>query len=113
MLLQLFLEIKQSSHDVYLLQAIINYLGIGQIKPKYNITDPKEVQASRAQSVLIVRQTASIIEFVDKNPMLTRKHLDYLCWKELYELREAKLHLTAEGAQRVKEIQSRMNSKRV
>ena len=113
MMLQLFLEIKQSSHDAFLLQAIITYLGVGQIKPKYDINNLDEVKASRSQSVLVVRQTSTIIDFVDTNPMMTRKHLDYLCWKELYELRECKIHLTPEGIQKVKDIQSRMNSKRV
>lgn len=77
MVLQLFLELKQNSHDVLLLQAIIVFLGVGTIRPTYDIYSAKEAQASRAASVLTVRQTRAIIEFVDSHPMMTNKALDY------------------------------------
>jgi hypothetical protein len=109
----LFLEIKQSSHDVFFLQAILVFLGVGQIKPKSNLYDPSMIQASLSQSVLVVRNSSAILNFLAANPLLTRKALEFECWKELSELREAKIRLTAEGALQVKYLQSQMNSKRV
>lgn len=111
--LQLFLEIKQNSHDVFLLQAIILFLGVGSIKPKFDIHDVSAAQAVRPAIVLVVRQTDIVISFVDKYPMLTTKQLDYECWKQLYELRKAGMHLTPEGLILINQIRSGMNSKRV
>lgn len=77
MALNLFLEIKQNSHDVLLLNAIKVYLGVGTIKPNYDIFNIVAAKESRPVSVLVVRQTATIIEFVNRHPMLTTKSLNY------------------------------------
>jgi hypothetical protein len=69
------LEIAQSSHDIKLLEQIRLYLGAGYIKPKYDIFNYKSAVASRPVNRL---DSSIIINFVDKYPMLTRKHLDYL-----------------------------------
>lgn len=75
--LELFLEIKQNTHDVYLLQAIIVFLGIGTLKPNFNIHDPVEIQEKRLTAKVIVRQTGQVIDFVTLYPMLTQKCLDF------------------------------------
>ena len=111
--LQLFLEIKQKSHDVFLLQSIIVFLGVGTIKPSFNINDVVAAQAARSALVLIVRQTNVVIQFVDEFPMFTTKQLDYECWKQLYDIRQAGLHLKPEGVVLINQIRSTMNSKRV
>ena len=111
--LELFLEIKQNTHDVLVLKAIIDFLGIGTIKPNFDIYDPVAVQTMRSTAKVIVRQTGRIVEFVDENPMMTRKRLDYEDWKILYDLKLRKLHLTEDGLLQIKLIRARMNSKRV
>lgn len=111
--LQLFLEIKQNSHDVFLLQSIILFLGVGTIKPNFNINDVVAAQAARSALVLTVRQTDVVIRFVDEYPMLTTKQQDYECWKKVYEIRQAGLHLKPEGVAMINKIRATMNSKRV
>lgn len=81
------LEIAQKSHDVFVLNAIIKYLGIGYLKPKYDILSLKECKNSRIVSRAVFNQFDLIINFVDKYPMLTRKQLDYIDWKEIIERR--------------------------
>jgi len=44
--------------------------------------------------------------------MLTRKHLDYLDWKKIVELKLDGAHKTEEGLTLMKKIISNMNSKR-
>jgi hypothetical protein len=71
------LSISQSSHSVKILKAIIDFLGIGYLKPKYDITNmeiAKLVKVNRC----IFNKNEEIIKFIDKYPMFTRKHLDYL-----------------------------------
>jgi hypothetical protein len=72
------IEIAQNSHDVAILLAIKNFFNSGYIKPKYDFYDISECMKSRILNRFVLRETKSIIDFVDQYPMLTRKHLDYL-----------------------------------
>jgi hypothetical protein len=54
----------------------------------------------------------SLIEFFDKYPMYTRKFLDYLDWKEIWNLKKSKTHLTMEGYDKILNIAHNMNSGR-
>ena len=44
--------------------------------------------------------------------MLTRKHLDYLDWKKVVELKNKGLHKTVEGSLLIRNLLLNMNSKR-
>ena len=75
------LEIAQKSHDVFVLNARIDYFSIGYLKPKYYIYSLQESKNYRFISRARFNQYEAVIAFVDKYPMLTRKHLDYMDWK--------------------------------
>jgi hypothetical protein len=49
---------------------------------------------------------------VKEYPMLTRKQLDYLDWKKIVDLKSEGAHKTSEGLTLMKQIISKMNSKR-
>ena len=83
------LSISQSSHSVKILKAIIDFLGIGYLKPKYDITNMEVAKLTKVNRCIFKKNT-EIIKFIDKYPMFTRKHLDYLAWKELIKLKERK-----------------------
>jgi hypothetical protein len=106
------IEIAQSNHDVAVLLAIKNYFNGGYIKPKYNFYNINECMNSSSVNRFIFRDTNSIIGFVDKYPMLTRKHLDYLDWKKVIKLKINNAHKTKKGLELMKRINSKMNSKR-
>lgn len=72
------LELGQNSHDVFILLSLKNFFKGGYIKPKYNYDNLIECKNSRSVNRYILRDTKTIIQFVDQYPMLTRKHLDYL-----------------------------------
>ena len=82
------MEIAQANHDVLILIVIKQFFNGGYIKPKYNVSSITECQESRSVNRFILRDTNKIIEFVNKYPMLTRKHLDYLDWKTIVELKK-------------------------
>ena len=86
--------------------------GAGYIKPKYNYLDLQESLQTRSMSRFILRNTNLIINFVDQYPMLTRKQLDYLNWKEIVGLKNEGCHKTEEGLNLIKNIINNMNSKR-
>jgi hypothetical protein len=107
------LELAQKSHDVFVLNAIIKFLGVGYLKPKYNILSLKESKNSRTVSRVILNQFGVIIDFVEKYPMLTRKHLDYKDWKEIIELKKQNAHYTVEGKESMLKLKLGMNRGRL
>lgn len=107
------LEIAQRSHDVFVLKAIIEYFGIGYLKPKYDIFSLKDSINSRDVSRAIFNQYEVIIKFVDKYPMLTCKQLDYLDWKEIIMLKNKDAHKTEEGKFIMLELKLGMNRGRL
>lgn len=78
------LELTQGTHAILLLEAIKNYFqsqyGIttGYLKPVFDLHSVEAAQGVRAVSRYILRDTSTIIQFMDKYPLLTRKQLDYL-----------------------------------
>ena len=104
------MEIAQANHDVLILIAIKQFFNGGYIKPKYNVSSMTECQESRSVNRFILRDTKKIIEFVNKYPMLTRKHLDYLDWKTIVELKNNGEYKSPEGLAKIQEIKGRMNS---
>lgn len=106
------MEIAQANHDVLILIAIKQFFNGGYIKPKYNVSSITECQESRSVNRFILRDTNKIIEFVNKYPMLTRKHLDYLDWKTIVELKNNGEYKSPEGLAKIQEIKGRMNTNR-
>ena len=72
------LELGQNSHDIAILLSLKKFFNGGYIKPKYNYNNLSECLNSRSLNRYVLRNTDTIIQFVDKYPMLTRKQLDYL-----------------------------------
>ena len=106
------LEIAQANHDVLILIAIKQFFNGGYIKPKYNVSSITDCQESRSVNRFILRDTKKIIEFVNKYPMLTRKHLDYLDWKTIVELKNNGEYKSPKSLAKILEIKGRMNTNR-
>ena len=107
------LEIAQHSRDVFVLKAIIDYLGVGYLKPKYDIASLDETQNARSVSRAVFNQHREIIKFIDKYPLFTRKQLDYTDWKEMVSLKESNKHKTEEGQSRIIHLKLNMNRGRI
>lgn len=106
------LEIAQSNHDVGILSAFVLFFGNGYIKPKYDINDMEAAKSSRIVNRFVINQQSLVTQLFDKYPLLTRKHLDYLSWKELIRLKAERAQDTPEGLQKMKEIKAFMNKGR-
>lgn len=106
------LELGQNSHDIAILLSLKKFFNGGYIKPKYNYDNYDECHNSRSVNRFVIRDTESIIKFVDQYPMLTRKHLDYLDWKKIVELKKTGAHKTVEGLALIKQIISNVNNSR-
>ncbi len=106
------LELGQNSHDIAILLSLKKFFNGGYIKPKYHYNNLSECLNSRSLNRYVLRNTDTIIQFVDKYPMLTRKQLDYLDWKKVVDLKNTGAHKTEEGLALIKEIISKVNSGR-
>ena len=71
------LEIGQNNHDIAILLDIKKFFNGGYIKPKYNFNEILECKNSRSVNRYILRNVDTIINFVEKYPMLTEKQLDF------------------------------------
>ena len=107
------LEIAQNSHDVFVLNAIIKFFGIGYLKPKYDITCLDASKSSRSVNRAIFNQSKTIIDFFEKYPMFTRKHLDFLDWKEIVTLKQKGIHKTTDGKNHMLSLKLGMNKGRL
>lgn len=107
------LEIAQSSHDVFVLEAIGHFFGGGAImNPTYDISSIDAAMSSRAVNRIKLRKPEPIIRFMNNHELLTRKALDYQDWKRLVDMKQAQVHLTKEGQQRMLAIKAGMNKGR-
>ena len=50
------------------------------------------------------------IWYLDRYHLLSSKHLNYLKWRKAYRLVQSQKHLTLEGQEKIKKLQSSMNS---
>jgi len=107
------LEIAQNSHDVKVLESIKLFFDKGYLKPKYNISSLKESKNARSVSRLVICDNKIITAFVDKHIMHTRKHLDYLAWKELINLKKNNAHKNDKGLSDMISIKRGINSGRL
>lgn len=105
------LEIGQNSHDTLVLYAIKQYFNGGYLKPKYDITDLSECENSLSVNRFILRDTEKIIQFIENYPLFTRKHLDFLDFKNIVELKKAGAHKTVEGLNLIKQILANKKSR--
>lgn len=104
------LQIKQSNHDVIILDLIRIFFERGYLKPKYDIKNITTVINSvRKTTALWIRDTDVICAFINNYPLYTIKRLDYLDWSHLIELKKKNMHYTVDGLKRMQYIKINMN----
>lgn len=72
------LEIAQATHDILLLNAISTYLGLGYLKPSYDIYSLPAALSVRNVSRLVINQNGPIIDLFTRYPLRTLKQEDFL-----------------------------------
>lgn len=114
-LIQLSLEISQSSHDWLILKKISEELGgFGGLNKNLGRLKMSEEMKKNLNGVsrLIIMNNSEleiIMKFLDKYPLKTKKLLDYKDLKLLWELKKGKAHLTEKGLEQMKKIKEGMN----
>jgi LAGLIDADG endonuclease len=103
---QLRFRISQHDRDTKLMEHVMKYLGTGKIY-KYS---------SKSAIVLTIFNfsdiTNLILPFFEQNPILGMKFCDYLDWCKIAKFMKEGKHLTLEGLNKIRLIQSGMNTGR-
>jgi hypothetical protein len=100
-------SIGQHSRDTELLTSFVNYM-----KKGFFVKDSKKLACSYAvigfNDILKI-----IIPFFEKYPLYGSKQLDFILFLEVASLMKEKIHLTNKGLNKIKEIKSKMNLRRI
>lgn len=96
-------SIHLHSKDIFLLESIKDYFGVGTIYQENNTN-------SASYKVLSVTELNNvIIPHFDKYPLLSQKLADYLLWKEAIQILVNKEHLSQNGLEKILGIRSSLN----
>lgn len=98
--------VGQHSRDIFLMKSLCSYLGCGQ----YYARGSKFGVFSCTKFAEIATK---IIPFFRKYPILGKKSEDFARWCEIAGIIESKEHLTKEGLERIKVIQSGINKNKI
>jgi LAGLIDADG endonuclease len=99
--------IKQEKASASTLFAIRKFFDKGNIR--WDDADKKYLRYE-IKSVSAIQE--KVVTFFDKYPLLSSKRLNFLDLKKVLGLVQLKSHLNPSGIEKIKEIKSRMNSKR-
>ncbi len=87
--------------DEWLLREIQRFFGnVGSFKVKENIVQFR---------VFSIEELCVIIDHFDNFPLVTKKHIDFLLFKEAVTLIKNKEHLTLEGFNKIISLRASMN----
>ena len=100
---QLVFKLTQHSRDVALMQSLIKYLACG------NVTERSKQPAVDFTVTKFPDILEKIMPFCINLPLQGVKHLDFLKFVKVIELMKNKAHLTKEGLEQIREIESSMN----
>nr|YP_009445562.1 LAGLIDADG endonuclease [Bipolaris cookei]ATV95722.1 LAGLIDADG endonuclease [Bipolaris cookei] len=105
--LEFIFQVTQHVRDRDLIESFITYLSCGHLR---------ERKGGSAVDFFVYKTSdlnSKIIPFFEKYPVLGAKSRDYQDFLSIISLKNNSSHLTPEGMEQIKEIQSRMNTKRI
>ena len=95
--------VVQHERDVQLLHAIKAYFGCGVVRKNH-----ADRMAFRVRDIKNLFEI--IVPFFEKHVLRTKKNLDFLKFRKVLLLMKESVHLTEEGLDQIREIQSQMNN---
>jgi LAGLIDADG endonuclease len=94
--------VVQHERDVQLLHALKAFFGCGVVRRNH-----AERMAFRVRRVEHLND--NVIPFFEKHPLKSKKHLDFLKFRDVLRLMQEGAHLTPDGIAKIRVIASRMN----
>ena len=94
--------VVQHQRDVQVLHGLKAYFGCGVVRTNHG---DRMAYRVRSQEHLLQR----IIPFFLKHPLKTRKHIDFMKFRDVLLMMERGEHLQSEGIERIRAIAAQMN----
>ena len=94
--------VVQHARDAQLLHALKAFFGCGVVRPNHG---DRLAYRVRSQQHLLER----ILPFFEKHPLRSKKHIDFLKFREVLLMMQKGEHLERGGLERIREIASKMN----
>lgn len=95
-------QIHLHKKDLFVLEAIKNFLGVGKIY----VNKGNSVEFR----VFSIRELKVILNHFEKFPLISQKYGDYFLFKQAYELLIKREHLTSEGLRKIISIKASINN---
>jgi hypothetical protein len=95
--------VVQHERDIQLLHALKAFFGCGVVRRNH-----VERMAFRVRRVEHLND--NVIPFFEKHPLKSKKHLDFLKFRDVLRLMQEGAHLTTDGIAKIRVIASRMNT---
>ncbi len=97
--------VVQHKRDVQLLYALKQFFGCGVVRQNHG---DRMAYRVRGFEHLLER----IVPFFERHPLKTKKHLDFLKFRQVLMMMQRNEHLTLEGIEKIRQIASEMNTGR-
>jgi hypothetical protein len=94
--------VVQHARDAQLLHALKAFFGCGVVRTNHG---DRLAYRVRSQEHLLER----IFPFFEKHPLRSKKHVDFLKFREVLLMMKKGEHLKSGGLERIREIASKMN----
>ena len=94
--------VVQHARDAQLLHALKAFFGCGVVRTNHG---DRLAYRVRSQQHLLER----ILPFFEKHPLRSKKHVDFLKFREVLLMMQNGEHLKGGGLERIREIASKMN----
>ena len=98
--------VVQHERDVQVLQALKTYFGCGVVRTNHG--DRMAYRVRGKEHLLQI-----IIPFFEKHSLKSKKHVDFLKFRDVLLMMERGEHLTEEGITKIREIASQMNRRQL
>jgi len=95
-------QISLHKKDLFILEAIKNYLGVGEIYT--------QGVASIQYRVFSINDLKVVLDHFDQFPLISKKFVDYFLFKQAYLLLANQEHLTPEGFRQIISIKASINN---
>ena len=95
-------QIHLHKRDLFILEAIKNFLGVGKIYVQGEV--------SVEYRVFSIKDLIVVLDHFDKFPLISQKYGDYFLFKQAYLLLINREHLTPEGLRKIISIKASINN---
>jgi LAGLIDADG DNA endonuclease family protein len=111
-----YIKRAQSAENDYsyvkIMNEIMRYLNVSNLRTINRIRTKEYTELGYEIRTLKIESNKILINYLDKYPLFSSKYLDYLDWKDIFEMKINKKYKSKEGGELLVSLKSSMNKNR-